>query len=302
MSGFTWPPPEVREPLRRRHVILLAVTILTTLLTGVFFDPRFYDVGFFEQFVYLLHHPRVLLLGIPFAFPLLFILGIHEMGHFLTARRYGIQATWPYFIPGPPSLSLGTFGAFIRLKGAIPNRGALMEVGANGPLWGFLASLAVAVAGFSLQTLGYTAPTDLGMNVRLPIAFWWLRGSFTGNWNHELTLFANPVLLAAWIGFFVQGLNLLPVGQLDGGHVLYAFARWRHRYWSVLIALAFLVFALFHPEWLVWTALIFFVLGLRHPPSLDDSVPMTKGQVVLGICAVFIFVVSFVPLPFVWSS
>jgi membrane-associated protease RseP (regulator of RpoE activity) len=297
-----WYAPEGPEPLRTRHGVLLGLTLLATLLTGALLDPRFYDMGIVEQVHAFVRHPQLLLLGAPFALPLLFILGVHEMGHFLTARRYGIRVTWPYFIPGPPYFSLGTFGAFIRLKSPIPTRGALMEVGANGPFYGFIASVLVAAAGFGLLAMGYKAPTDLGVNVRLPLGFWCMRGLFTSNWARTLTLFPNPVLLAAWLGFFVQGLNLLPVGQLDGGHVLYAFTRTRHRIWSVTIACAFLAFALFHPEWLLWTALIFFVLGLRHPPCLDDGVPMTTRQVALGVAAVLIFILTFEPLPFIWTS
>lgn len=293
---------EQNEPPRLVHLVLLALTVATTALAGTLLAPRFYDLGVLEQFAYLVRNPSALLLGVPFMLPLLVILGIHEMGHFLTARRYGVRVTWPYFLPGPPFVSLGTFGAFIRLKGAIPDRGALMEIGANGPVWGFVASLGAGTAGYLLRSAGYLSPVDLGVNVRLPLAMWALRGSFTGRWDHTLTLFDNPVILAAWIGFFVQGLNLLPVGQLDGGHVLYAFARGGHRLWSVLIAVVFLGFALFHPEWLLWVLLIFFVLGLRHPPCLDDGVPLRPGQTLLGIAAAAIFVLTFVPLPFVWTD
>lgn len=285
-----------------RHLLLLGATFFTTLLAGALLDPTFMDMGMWEQVSFVLRHPAALALGLPFCLPLLFILGVHGMGHFLTARRHGIRVTWPFFLPGPPFLSLGTFGAFIRLKGAIRTRGALMEVGANGPLWGFAASTAVAIAGFLLQIRGYDAPTDLGMNVRLPLIFWAMRGLFTGTWDRTLTLFANPVLLAAWIGFFVQGLNLLPVGQLDGGHVMYAFARWRHRYLSMGMGLVCLGFALFHPEWLLWVALIFLVLGLKHPPCLDDTAPLTERQVLLGLASMVIFILCFVPLPFIWSD
>ena len=302
MERPLWQVAERNEPLTIRHLVLLALTVATTTLAGALFSPRFYDLGPLQQLVFVIHNPSALLLGLPFMVPLLVVLGIHEMGHYLTARRYGVRVTWPYFLPGPPFLSLGTFGAFIRLKGAIPDRGALMEIGANGPFWGFLASLAAGAAGFGLRAAGYVFPVDLGVNVRLPLAMWALRGALTGRWGHTVTLFDNPVVLAAWIGFFVQGLNLLPVGQLDGGHVLYAFARGGHRIWSVLIAVAFLGFALLHPEWLLWVVLIFFVLGLRHPPCLDDGIPLRPRQVLLGLAAAAIFAVSFVPLPFVWTD
>ncbi len=289
---------EKPEPWRLRHGLLLAVTVVTTLFAGTTFLSRFADLGIFEHVALMVHHPVLLLLGTPFALPLLFILGIHEMGHFLTARRYGIRVTWPYFLPGPPFISLGTFGAFIRLKGVIPTRGALMEVGANGPFWGFGASVLVAVAGFAMGAFGFRMPTDLGINVHLPLAYWFIQGVFTNRWSHSLTFFSNPVLLAAWIGFFVQGLNLLPIGQLDGGHVLYAFAGRKHRIVSFALAFLFLAFAIYHPQWLLWVALIFFVLGLRHPPCMDDGPALSGRQTALGLFSVFIFVVSFLPVPF----
>lgn len=289
---------EKPERWHLRHGLLLAVTGITTLLAGTTFLSRFADLGLFEHVALMVHRPALLLLGAPFAVPLLFILGIHEMGHFLTARNYGIRVTWPYFLPGPPFISLGTFGAFIRLKGVIPSRGALMEVGANGPFWGFGASIFVALLGFSMGAFGFRMPTDLGINVHLPLAYWFLRGLFTAKWTHTITFFDNPVLLAAWIGFFVQGLNLLPIGQLDGGHVLYAFAGKKHRVVSVALGCLFLVFAILHPQWLLWVALIFFVLGLRHPPCVDDILPLSAWQRTLGVLSVFIFAVSFLPVPF----
>ena len=117
-----------------------------------------------------------------------------------------------------------------------------------------------------------------------------------------MTLFDSPVHLAAWIGFFIQGLNLMPIGQLDGGHVLSAFAGRRHRQVSWAVALLFLAFALFHLQWIVWVALIFFVLGLKHPPCLNDSTGLTMGQVLQGVASVLLFALCFLPLPFVWAD
>jgi membrane-associated protease RseP (regulator of RpoE activity) len=277
---------------------LLLATVLTTLFSGALVHPRLSDLGMAASVRTVLAAPSSLLLGLPFSLSLLFILGVHEMGHFLTARRHGIAATWPTFIPGPPFLSLGTFGAFIRLKGAVPDRGALMEVGANGPLWGLGATLLVAFAGLAAGSLGYRAPADLGFNVNLPLAFCFLRGLAWDRWNLTLTFFENPLLLSAWLGFFVQGLNLLPMGQLDGGHVLYAFFGPRHRYVSFAVAFFFLALGFLHPQWLLWVALLFLVLGLRHPPTLDDSRPLSPGQALRGAAAALAFALCFVPVPF----
>ncbi len=286
------------EPITRWHVLLAGLTVCTTMLAGASLDPLYSDLGPIALTGLALHHPSVFLAGLPFSLPLLFILGVHEMGHFVTARWYGIRATWPYFLPGPPVFSLGTFGAFIRLKGAIPTRGALMDVGVGGPFWGFLASVAVAASGFIAARAGYHAPADLGMDVNLPLAYRGLQMLILGDSRGTLTFFENPVLLAAWLGLFIQGLNLLPVGQLDGGHVLYAFAKARHRWVSTAIAVALLAYALVQPQWIVWAALLFFVLGLRHPPTLYDDVPMTPRQVALGVAAAIIFVLCFLPAPF----
>jgi len=291
-------PERDAEPPQWRHGVLFGITLLTTLLAGTSLDSRYSDLGPLDLLSEVAGHPAALWAGVPFAFPLMFILLAHEMGHFLTARRYGIRATWPYFLPGPPVFSLGTFGAFIRLKGAIPTRGTLMEVGANGPLWGFAATAAVALAGFLSARWGYHAPADLGADVNLPLGYWGLQALVLGDPRWTQTLFRNPILLAAWLGFFIQGLNLLPVGQLDGGHVLYAFARERHRWVSTGVAAFLLVYAIFQPQWLVWAALVFIVLGLRHPPCLADDVPLEGKQVVLGGAALVMFVLCFMPSPF----
>ena len=125
-----------------------------------------------------------------------------------------------------------------------------------------------------------------------------ISSSGLGDTRWTQTLFENPVLLSAWLGFFIQGLNLIPVGQLDGGHVLYSFAGRGHRWVSTGIAVALLVYAIFQPQWLVWAALIFIVLGLRHPPTLADDRPLAPGQRVLGVAAALIFALCFLPAPF----
>ena len=286
------------EPWRRSQGLLLLSTAITTLLAGASLSPRLSDLGLGAFFRELIREPALLALGLPFSLSLLFILGVHEMGHFLSARKHGVRATWPYFLPGPPFLSLGTFGAFIRLKGPLPNRRALMETGANGPLWGFLATLAVALLGLLAGPLGYRSPQDLGFNVGLPAALWLLRGLLAGRWEWTLTFFDNPFLLSAWLGFFVQGLNLLPMGQLDGGHVVYAFFGKRHRAVSAGAAILFTLLGILNPQWLLWVGLLVFVLGLRHPPTLDDRLPLGAGAVLRGLLSLLVFLLCFVPVPF----
>lgn len=297
MDRILYPEGE-GEPWRWSQGLLLSFTALTTLLAGASLSPRLSDLGAGEFFRELMREPSLLAQGLPFSLSLLFILGVHEMGHFLTARRYGVRATWPYFLPGPPFLSLGTFGAFIRLKGPLPHRRALMETGANGPLWGFLAALAVALLGLLAGPLGYRSPQDLGFNVGLPAALWLLRGVVVGRWEWTLTFFENPLLLSAWLGFFVQGLNLLPMGQLDGGHVVYAFFGRRHRLVSAGAAVLFALLGIVSPQWLLWVGLLIFVLGLRHPPTLDDGLSLGGRAALRGLLSLVVFLLCFVPVPF----
>jgi membrane-associated protease RseP (regulator of RpoE activity) len=283
------------------HWALFACTLLTTLFAGTELLPRFAEASVSEHFSAIAANPWILLQGAPFSLSLLFILGVHEIGHFSRARRLGVDATWPYFLPGPPYLSVGTFGAFIRLKGAIPDRGSLMEIGALGPVAGFAASVAMMVAGYAALALGYRVPTDLGANVNLPLGYWLLNGFFLGRWEHTAIFFENPLLAASWIGFFVQGLNLLPAGQLDGGHVLYAFARRRHL--LVSRALGLLLFALvpWGLHFGLWAVLLL-VLGYGHPSCVWEERPPQPRQAALGVAALVIFILSFHPLPFAWTG
>lgn len=232
---------------------------------------------------------------------LLFILGVHEFGHFSRSRRLGVDATWPYFLPGPPYLSVGTFGAFIRLKGAIPDRGSLLEIGALGPVAGFAATVAMMVAGYAALAMGYRVPTDLGANVNLPLGYWLLNGIFLGRWEHTAIFFENPLLAASWIGFFVQGLNLLPAGQLDGGHVLYAFARRRHLLVSRTLGLLLFALVPWGLHFGLWAVLLL-VLGYGHPSCVWEERPLHPRQAALGVTALVIFILCFHPLPFVWTG
>ena len=282
----------------RTHFTLLLITLVCCFYTGTTFSERFAGAGLGEQFTELLKNPVLLLLGAPYAVPLLLILAVHEMGHFVAARRAGVDVTWPYFIPGPPNISLGTFGAFIKIREMIPDKNTLMRIGAFGPLAGFAASIAAIATGYALLEAGYRCPADFfGANVRAPIAFWCIRGAITGNWNSVMLFFENPIVAAGWIGLFFQGLNMLPVGQLDGGHVLYAFFGRKHSYISGGILLMLLLLAVREPQWVVWVGLLL-LLGFRHPPCRSESEPLGAAEKVCGAVSLLIFFLSFHPAPF----
>lgn len=225
----------------------------------------------------------------------------HEMGHYVACRYYGIDATLPFFLPAPIINPLvGTFGALIRIRSPFPHRRALFDVGIAGPLAGFVVCLPVVVlgileAGVVPQTAG-PFMLELGDPLLLQWAVGWLRSVPAGH-----TLVLGPLGTAAWFGLFLTGLNLVPIGQLDGGHVTYAVLGERALLvarvaWWLCIGLIVLV----GPTWILWAVLVR-VLGIRHPPTLDDRQPVGRGRVAVAVLGLAVFVLCFLPNPFVQS-
>lgn len=236
------------------------------------------------------------------AVAVLSILMAHEMGHYLMCRRYGVDATLPYFIPLPFSLA-GTLGAFIRMRAPIPDRRALMDIGVTGPLAGFVVCLPVLVLGVLEARIG---PPDLSpgsLRMGEPLLFQWAMHVLRGPVPEGMDTFIGPLGLAAWFGLFVTALNLMPIGQLDGGHVSYAMLHRHHRIVSRVGLAACLILLYFRPTWLLWTILLL-VLGRRHPPTLNDRRPLGAARVAVGLLGAAVFVVSFTPNPFIvtWAE
>jgi membrane-associated protease RseP (regulator of RpoE activity) len=269
------------EGLRFRHYLLFLLTLFATTLTGIALHPDGSD--FSEGLLLIKRSPSFLLQGLPYSLSLLFIIICHEYGHIRAARKHEISVTMPYFIPAPPYITLGTLGAFIRIKSHISSRSALIDMGALGPIYGFLASMIVLIIGYASFFMGYHLPTDFGFNIRYPLIFALFRGALSGNFSFEGMLFENPLIASAWIGFFIQGLNLLPVGQLDGGHILYAFFPKNHKLIGRFLAVLFIALTPFGLHFLVW-AVLFFVLGFDHPPTLDNELPLRQET---GLPALF---------------
>jgi membrane-associated protease RseP (regulator of RpoE activity) len=276
-------------PKRKRrlwvNVLLFVLTIGTTLL-----------VGSVNQGGDPFKHPLdLLLLGWPFSLSIILVLGSHELAHFLTARRLGVDATLPYFLPVPHPMT-GTMGAFIRINSPVPTKSALVRVGISGPLVGFLVALPVCLIGLLLSR-----PVDVvaskGIQLGSPLIFWAISELLHPNLGPGKDLMLHPAAFAGWLGLFVTALNLLPIGQLDGGHVAYAVfgKRWQKLSWIVIAVLALMGFF-----WLGWTfwAVLVVVLGLRHPPPLDDLTPLNKADWRLVAVAVLIIVLTLTPAPF----
>lgn len=281
------------------HGSLFAVTLLTTTVVGVGMAHSFRD-GVPLDFERGLHvfvdfpaHPAILLGGLSFSLTLMLILLAHEMGHYLTCLRYGIDASLPYFLPAPTLI--GTLGAFIRIRSPIFTKRALFDVGISGPLAGFavlLPALAIGVANSKIVPgIGAHGDFVFGTPLILRLFEWAI---FPGTPVSDIYL--HPVARAAWVGILATALNLLPIGQLDGGHVLYSFVGNRHRLMSKILVLVLLVMApLFWWTWLLWAVLLFF-FGLRHPVIFDAS-KMDSTRTLLGWLALAIFLLSFTLAP-----
>jgi membrane-associated protease RseP (regulator of RpoE activity) len=249
--------------------------------------------------------------GLRLVVGLLGILMAHEMGHYVACRRYGVNATLPFFIPAPwipvgagvmwvPLSFIGTFGALIRIKSPFPDRKALFDVGIAGPLAGFLVALPVLVLGlFEARVVPAGADTG-GIGLGEPLLFQWAAEWLRADVPEGMALSLGPLGLAAWFGLLVTALNLMPVGQLDGGHVAYALLRRRALPLSRLVSVMALGLVWLRPLWLVWTVLLL-LLGRRHPPTLDDSRPVGSGRVAVGLLGLAIFAICFTPNPILIS-
>jgi membrane-associated protease RseP (regulator of RpoE activity) len=281
---------------------LFAVTAFSTLAAGAQFAAA-YAVNespgfdrFFSDYFRPFAEPRLFISGIPFAATLLGILLAHELGHFFACRHYHINATYPYFIPAPTLI--GTLGAFIRIRSPIFSRRALFDMALAGPLVGFLIAVpALAIAIFFSKVLP-ASDASSSLVFGQPLIEWLLELWIRPGVPHA-HLLLHPVGRAAWVGLFATALNLLPAGQLDGGHILYAVASEQHRRTSFAVALLLVPLAVkFWPGWLVWAVLLV-AIGFRHPPLIDRWEPLDQARRILSGVALAIFILCFMPAPFV---
>jgi hypothetical protein len=247
---------------------------------------------------WIAHHPANLLLGLPFSLTLMFILFAHEMGHYLHARHYRVHVTPPFFVPCPYLSLFGTLGAFIRIKSPIPSRAALFDIGVAGPIAGFIPAWAALAYGLSLSHPIH-GPAGDAIQLGFPQVF-----HVTAHLLHITaplsTLSLHPIAAAAWVGMFATALNLLPVGQLDGGHIVFSVAPRLHRWISLLAVFALLPLGkYFWMGWFVWAVLL--MTTLRHP-RVPRYPEVTGGRRVVALCAALILVLSFTPAPIAESS
>jgi membrane-associated protease RseP (regulator of RpoE activity) len=272
---------------------LFVVTIFTTLWAGAYQVNTESVSGAWD---FLVRYPSNLLDGWPFAGTLLGILVTHEYGHFHLSRVHRVPASLPLFIPGPPQF-IGTFGAVIRMRSPIMKRRALFDIGVAGPIAGFIVAVPALLIGLSLSRVEPTMGVfglQLGEPLLLQFLAWLMFGPVPE--THDIVL--HPVAFAAWFGFFITVLNLMPIGQLDGGHVAYALFGRRQRNLALATIPILLILGLWGwPGWILWAVLAGLV-GISHPPVIDPATELGRGRIWVGWGALAIFLVSFSPVPF----
>jgi membrane-associated protease RseP (regulator of RpoE activity) len=312
-NGRTVPRPAA--PPRRRprgpvwNIVLFVLTCFTTLMAGTMFSGS----PTFDAFRTSREPLEWMLSGLPFAATLLAILVVHEFGHYFTARARGAAVSLPYFIPAPPVIFMaGTLGAIIRMRSAVRDRNALFDIAAAGPLAGLAVALPAALLGLAWSTLVPAPPGPhlvFGESILTRVLVWLRFGALPDG----MVVSTHPIADAAWFGFLVTALNLLPAGQLDGGRIGYALLPRHHATLgritvAALVTLAAVVAALQYlarPEltslipgvnWLVLAALIRFALGYGHGSLLDPVEPLTRGRRLVGIACLVLLVLMLPPV------
>jgi len=296
------PKPRRKYPL---HVFLFVLTILTTTMTGAMLRGKNPFASWQE-----------LSIGLPYSFALMTILFSHEMGHYLTSRKYKVDVTLPYFIPlFLPAFHPGTMGAFIRMRSSIPHKKALFDIGIAGPLAGLVMSILFLTIGFSrlpdqagiMRYIEQIHPLDNPHGINLVLGgnllYDWLGGVFGAGRLPMNEMYHFPFIFAGWFGLLVTALNLMPIGQLDGGHITYAMFEDRSRLiaftaFVLLIVLNVYIISEYNSYvWILWPVLILIFIRFRHPPTVDNSLQLGGKRKVLGWLAYIIFILCFSPMP-----
>jgi membrane-associated protease RseP (regulator of RpoE activity) len=236
-----------------------------------------------------------ILLGIPFSFGIMSILSLHELAHYIAARFHRVKASLPYFIPAPTLL--GTLGAVIVMKSPMPSRRSLLDIGIAGPIGSFVLSIIFLIIGLNLSTVNITPPESERIALGSSILFSFIADMVKGQLPDGYSLMLHPIAFAGWIGLLVTGLNLIPAGQLDGGHIAYALLGKWHVTVAKIAFISLLLLGIFTSRiWLFWALLILF-MGLQHPPPIDNITPLDRKRKILAIFGLIMLIVSFPPVP-----
>jgi membrane-associated protease RseP (regulator of RpoE activity) len=235
-----------------------------------------------------------------YAFAILMILGAHEFGHYFACRWHNVDCTLPFFIPAPILPLTGTLGAVIRIREPFPSRRALFDIGVAGPIAGFITLIPFLIIGIYLSTVDVAPPGSSPLWLGEPMLFKWLARMIHGPLLEGTDIFIHPLGFAAWFGMLATALNLLPFGQLDGGHIAYAVLGPRARYLSMTTLAVVVVMVWFSYSWIVMAVMLSamaYFMGFRHPAPLDDWTPLNKGRIVVALIALAILIGCFTPEP-----
>jgi membrane-associated protease RseP (regulator of RpoE activity) len=270
--------------LTRTHVVLFIATFCTTLFAGALLNG-----------VIPWEEPGKIYLGLPFSMTLLLILMTHELSHYFMSRRHRVSASLPYFIPAPSII--GTFGAIIKMKPPIPDRRSLMDIGASGPIGGFIIAVIATFIGLHWSEIKPSGTIGGGIAFGSSLLFSFISKIVLNVDPEKYDVILHPVAFAGWIGFLVTSLNLLPIGQLDGGHITYALFGERHTVIAKMtIPVLIVIGILYWPGWLIWAALMI-IIGYKHPPVVYPHIQLDKKRKYIGWVSLVIFVLTFTPAP-----
>jgi len=295
-----------RKPKYWLHALLFLATIFTTMAAGASLVGKDILLGLNNIWY-----------GWQYSMAVLLILTSHEMGHYIAARLHKVDVTLPYYIPlYLPALNFGTMGAFIKIRSPIPNRRALMDIGVAGPIAGFIVSLIMLIYGYAtlpdldgiiayVEKIHPWNPQGVTVNVVLgkSLLFAFFNDVIGGGRLPMNEVYHFPFIFAGWIGLLVTAINLIPIGQLDGGHILYALIGNKSRRAGITAFIILLVLNIFlwyryaTPAWMLWIIFILVLIGFRHPPTLNDTVALSPLQRILGWTSMVIFILCFIPLP-----
>jgi len=293
--------PKVKKRPVWVNMLLLIATIITTTIAGsiqwvLIHNPNLED--YVEVIIMSLDFNYLFDGFLYFSIPLLSILGIHEMGHYFASKKHNLDTSLPYFIPLPPPFILGTFGALISTREPIPDRKTLLDVGISGPICGFLVAIPVCLIGLFFMQQNPILPLETASEGTISITFPLLLQGLSNLFSIDANAILHPTLFAGWVGLFLTAVNLMPIGQLDGGHVSRALFKEKSKYTGWIVIIAVLTLGLFYTGWLMLAFIILFLIGTQHNPPLNEFSPLDNKRKILGIVAFIIFILCFAPIPF----
>jgi len=261
------------------NLLLFLATLLTTIFAGYLNSGN-------------------IISGMVFSFSIMAILTCHELGHYFVSKKAGMITTLPYFIPVPFHF-IGTFGAVIKMKSIVPSRGTLLRVGMSGPVAGFLVALPITIIGIALSEIQPAPEGATYLKLGDSLLFYFLANIIHQNIPQGVDIFLHPMAFAGWLGFLVTSMNLIPIGQLDGGHVAYSLFLKKRKYIYGLLIIGLVALGFLWPGWFIWGVLAFF-LARRDPVVQDSLTPLSRNEKIAAVLPLIVLILTFIPKPFAW--